>query len=63
MARYFTCDKCGATYESAWTDADARAEQLDAFGPDMPGEEEPAVLCDACYQAFMAWFRKTAGRN
>lgn len=51
----YTCAKCGGSFESFNDDA-AQEEALLNWGQrgDMPGM---AIVCDDCYQAFMAWWR------
>jgi hypothetical protein len=44
----FTCAACGGTFPNAWTDAEAQAEAEELFGDDLG--EDPAVVCDECYQ-------------
>ncbi len=58
MSGGFTCDRCGGVFEKGWTDDDALAEARDLFSP--AELENPAVVCDDCWQEFMpnvAWIR------
>lgn len=48
----FTCDRCGETFFSGWSDEEALAE-AEGLGFEGPY----GVLCDGCHQAFMAWAR------
>ena len=52
----FTCYLCGETYEKAWTDADARAEMVDRYGPDTL-DVEFGVICDDCDERVTAWWK------
>lgn len=47
----FTCERCGETFESDWTDESANAEMLATFG-ELPKEDQ-AVVCDECYASIM----------
>ena len=48
----YTCERCGNTYETEVTDAEAMAEaEANGFLDTGP----TAVICDDCYQEFMAW--------
>lgn len=50
-ARQVTCGQCGDTFESGWTEEEAEAEAVAAFGA-MPAD--PVLVCDECYTAIMA---------
>ena len=51
----YTCSRCGETYESDWSVEDAMSEYADnGFPPDA----RKGLICDDCYQPFMAWARK-----
>ena len=52
---YFTCDSCGERCESTWTEEEARAEAIEAFGAE-PADK--ARVCDFCYQVLMEHFRE-----
>lgn len=47
--RIITCDGCGKTFESAWTEADARAEAAKNFPKLDVDDVMTAVVCDDCY--------------
>jgi hypothetical protein len=49
----FTCERCGGTFTSASSDGEAMAEAR-ANGFTEP-QEDIALICDDCYQAFMDW--------
>jgi 5-methylcytosine-specific restriction endonuclease McrA len=53
----FTCEHCGGTFLTAWSDEDAMADAL-AKRTVEPGdpEEDLAVICSDCHARFMAWF-------
>jgi hypothetical protein len=59
MAEEYTCALCGETFEKGWSDEEAHAETREKFLGFDP-EKDCAVICDDCYQAFMAWYSKTA---
>ena len=49
----FTCDNCGRTFETDWTDEEAKAEYEAAFGK--PFDPETAVVvCDDCFKRLNA---------
>ena len=48
----YACECCGNSFESTWSDADARAEKERVF-PDVPFSA-CAIVCDDCYQKIMA---------
>lgn len=52
MSRTYTCDACGETYTSGWTDEEAAAEAAAAFS----AEElyDPATVCDPCWREMRA---------
>lgn len=54
-AGHFRCDRCGRTFPKDPEDV-VLAEMRENFG-DLPPADR-AVLCDACYKKFMAWFEK-----
>lgn len=49
----YTCSRCGKTYEKGWSDEEAMADSKDQFGE----HEDYDVVCDPCYQKFMAWYQ------
>lgn len=52
--RSFTCDCCGNTYTSGWSEAEAEAEAQREWGGVEPDERR--VICDTCHDAFMRWW-------
>lgn len=52
MEPTFTCTSCGGTFDKGRSDAEADAECLAVFG--VTHRADDAVLCDDCYEAFMA---------
>jgi len=58
----FTCEGCGGTFESEWSEDEARAEQVEVFGFTLP-KQECCLLCDDCYAAFMRSFNRAAANQ
>jgi hypothetical protein len=56
----FTCASCGGVFEKGRTDAEAQAEYR-ANMPEVPPDEPTDLLCDPCYQRFMAWLEAPGG--
>lgn len=54
--RLFICYRCRKIFDSDRSDADAAAELRATFGD--PGEQSVGVLCTACYEEFMEWWRR-----
>ena len=50
----FTCARCGGIFNKGWSDAEAKAKYR-ANMPEVPPDEPTDLLCDPCYQRFMAW--------
>ena len=46
MAETFTCEYCKETFDNAWSEEEAKAEALEAFGT----LEDMAVICDPCWK-------------
>jgi len=68
LDKTYTCAHCGGTFDTDRPDEEAQQEALDNFGVrgdapahETPGGEGMAVICDDCYQEFMAWFRQQRG--
>ncbi len=60
-ARTFTCDNCGKTFDSDWSDEEAAAEAQENFpGLDITDPDESGVVCDDCYQRIMSRARAEA---
>lgn len=57
----FTCDLCGDTCVSNWSEEEAQAEYEQNFGAYV--SEEKGVLCDDCYQLFMRWFENNGKKH
>jgi hypothetical protein len=55
MDRTCVCERCGATFESEWSEEEALAEACANFAPEWLADT--ATVCDACYALFMAWYR------
>lgn len=53
----FTCDRCKQVFQKRWTDEEAKAEFTATFGYQCEIEKE-AIVCESCYEEFMAWYRK-----
>lgn len=49
----YTCSKCGGTFDSTWSDADAIVEFQGAFSEAERAAKLPAVVCDDCYPKVM----------
>jgi hypothetical protein len=50
----YTCDACGGTFESEWTEAEAAAEYSIEFAKEKAAGMDTAVICDDCYEKLMA---------
>jgi hypothetical protein len=61
MADTYQCAHCGGVFEKGWSDEEATAEAADNFG-EAPKGDDAAVVCDDCYQGFMAWRRGAAAK-
>lgn len=51
----FTCSVCKETFSKGWSDEEAKVEAQENFGDLTQSPQE--VVCDACYQKFMKWFK------
>lgn len=51
----YTCAKCGGTFESPWSDEDARKEYEAVFTPAMRAADgrPPTIVCDICYREML----------
>lgn len=49
--REFTCEECGGTFETGWSDEEAREESNALF----PGVsvDDMAEICDVCFKEIM----------
>jgi len=55
----YTCAHCGGTFTRASDDATAIAEAARDFGvPDASTDPGMAIICDACYREFQAWYHE-----
>lgn len=50
------CESCGKPMERVSTEEDMADEFYDNFGT-YEGLQDSAVICDACYEEFMKWFK------
>jgi hypothetical protein len=50
----FTCARCGGVFEKTRSDAEAIAEYR-ANMPEVPPDEPTELICEDCYERFMAW--------
>lgn len=48
--RTYICAECGETFESEWTDEEARAEAKRVFGE----RDDMVIVCADCYAKLMA---------
>lgn len=61
MSKTYTCDSCGKTFESGWSDEEAAAETQANFpGIDITDRDEAGVVCEDCYEHIMARARAEA---
>lgn len=51
----YTCANCGRTFNKGWSDEEAEAEAVEAFGA-VP--DDPVLLCDDCYEELMRWWQR-----
>lgn len=56
----FTCDGCGETFPKGWSDEEAQAE-ADAVFPE--GIDDPAMVCDECYEGMQTQFASLRARR
>ena len=49
----FTCAKCSVVFNKGWSDEEMWEEYGEAM-PEVPPDEPTALVCDDCYQRFMA---------
>jgi hypothetical protein len=50
----YTCASCGGVFANCWSDAEAIAEYHANMG-EAPPDEPTDLICDDCYQRFIAW--------
>ena len=53
----FTCKVCGYTGPSDWSRQDAEQESRELWG-EVPPPGEEALVCDPCFEKFMAWMAR-----
>jgi hypothetical protein len=56
----YTCDNCHGMFVSEWTEEEARAEAARDYGPFLG--DDPAEICDLCYQELQAWLAEDPTR-
>lgn len=49
----YTCEWCGQTYESEWSEEEAQEEYENNFFPEEREGVEKAIVCDDCYKKVM----------
>jgi hypothetical protein len=59
MPHDYKCEHCGGTFTSERSDEEARAEALATWSED-PESGTMSLICDDCYQQFMAWYARQA---
>jgi hypothetical protein len=50
----YQCANCDGVFIKDWSDEEAQAEYEENF-PMTSQTDEPAVVCDDCYKAMIAW--------
>ncbi len=55
----YTCEGCGQTFKSRWTDEQALSEKERMWG-DVP-IEECSILCHECNNKFLEWMKTHGG--
>lgn len=57
MSRRFTCERCQVSFDSEWSEEEAKQEyELSPWN--VPGQEA-GVVCDDCFEEFKDWFEST----
>lgn len=51
----YECAECGGIFTKAWSDEEAQAEADALWTPEELAEEGEAVICQVCFDEFMAW--------
>lgn len=59
--RTVTCELCGLSFQSAWTNQQAVEQHVDAFG--RPPDQDAAIVCDSCYDKAMDLFYQNQAKN
>jgi len=54
---HFVCDHCKGSFIRSRSDEEMQSEERSVFGKNVP-ESDRAIVCDDCYQRFMAWYRQ-----
>lgn len=58
MAKEYTCEDCGGTFDEGWSDEEANAEALENFGVTNASKDTSmARICDDCYKAMKPWLK------
>jgi hypothetical protein len=60
VGKTYTCDHCGSTFTSEWSEEEALAEATENYGSFLG--EDPAEICDPCYQKLQAWIAEDPTR-
>lgn len=51
----YVCELCGGTFDKTISDEEALEEMVEVFG-EASLDQEQAMLCDPCYNLFLAAF-------
>jgi hypothetical protein len=52
----YTCESCGGRFVKTRSDEEAEAERQALWTPETNADPQ-AVICDPCFQVFIAWAR------
>jgi hypothetical protein len=55
----YECQVCHGTFAKTRSDEEALAEMRETWRP-TPGDDDPGIVCDDCFQRVMAWARSQA---
>lgn len=59
MSSEYTCEGCGKTFKSSWSEADSLMEYQENFSEEVRCDADGiAAVCDNCYRRFMKWARE-----
>ena len=53
----YECAACHGIFEKGWSDEEA-AEEFHDYFPDLPIDDETALICDPCYEAMLEDMRQ-----
>lgn len=56
MGEQYTCASCSGVFNKGWSDTEATTEYRTNM-PEVPPDEPTDLVCDDCYQRFMAWLK------